>query len=212
MKFVDAIKRLFKVYFLAGLAVIIPLITTILILRYIIVFADDLFIELLPDRINPEYILGKDIPGLGFIITISVILLAGLLTRVYIGRKMVNLGEAIMSKIPLARTIYGGLKQFLGTILSRNSENFESVALVEYPRRGCWMVGFITGDVIPEISEVGEGRMVNVFIPTTPNPTSGFLIMVAETDVKRLSIGIDEAFKLIISGGILKNENEPEAI
>lgn len=190
---------------IAGTAVLVPLIGTYLILKFIILSADDLAISLLPARLHPDELFGKDIPGLGLIATIILILIVGILTRLYFGKKLVQLGDYIMSKIPLGRGIYSGIKQFMSAILTRSEEKFKSVVAVEYPRKGCWVIGFVTAEPIPQIRRIDERRLLNIFVPTTPNPTSGFMIMVPQEDTKPLDMGIDEAFKLLISGGIVQN-------
>lgn len=205
MKMLLAIRRIIKNYIVAGLIVLVPVIGTYLILKFIILSADNLVISLLPARAQPEELFGKDIPGLGLIVTLILIVLAGIVTRLYVGRKLLQLGDTVISKIPLGRTIYGSIKQFMGAVLTRDAEKFESVVVVEYPRRGCWMIGFVTGGAIPPIQRMGEKRWINLFIPTTPNPTSGFFIMVPEDDVRPLPISIEKAFKLIISGGIVQD-------
>jgi uncharacterized membrane protein len=205
MKLISALKKIFKRYMIAGTAVLVPLIGTYLILKFIIISADDLAMSLLPARLHPDELFGKDIPGLGLIATIILILIVGIFTRLYFGKKLVQLGDYIMSKIPLGRGIYSGIKQFMTAILTRSEEKFKSVVAVEYPRKGCWVLGFVTAEPISQIRRIDEKRLLNIFIPTTPNPTSGFLIMVPEEDTRPLDMGIDEAFKLLISGGIIQD-------
>lgn len=204
MKLFSGLKKLFKGYMIAGTAVLVPLIGTYLILKFIIQSADGLVVSLLPDSLHPETIFHKDIPGIGLVATLILIILVGVFTRMYIGRTLVRIGDKIISKIPLGRGIYGGIKKFMSAILSDREKRFRSVVAIEYPRKSLWVIGFVTSDSMMELQDLHENTLVNVFIPTTPNPTSGFLIMVPKGEIRHLSIGIDEAFKLIISGGIVQ--------
>jgi uncharacterized membrane protein len=206
MNLTTAVKTFFKKYMLAGTAVLVPLIGTYMILKFIIVSIDGMMISLLPLRFQPQVILGYDIPGLGLIVTVLVILMAGVVTRLYVGKLLVSIGDRIISKIPLGRSIYSGIKKFLSSILTPNEDRFRSVVAVEYPRKDSWVLGFLTSDCMGEMQKLSHHNMVNVFIPTTPNPTSGFLIMLPQNDVTYLDMKIDEAFKLLISGGILKDD------
>jgi uncharacterized membrane protein len=204
-------KSIFKKYFLAGLAVLLPLVITFLILRFLIVWTDELVLSLLPERVWPREFLGVDIPGFGFIVTVVLILLIGMLTRHFIGRKLVHLGDRIISKIPLGAGIYNATKQFMNTFISDKAQQFKSVVVVEYPRRGSWVMGFVTKHPEKHILDVDDREWVTIFIPTTPNPTSGFLIMVPQEETRALDISTDEAFKFIISAGYLQGEeNHPE--
>jgi len=206
MKIIGNIKSRFKGYMLAGMAVLVPLIGTYLILKFIITSADQTVLSILPERFHPDVILGMNIPGIGFMATLVLIFIVGILTRLYIGRLFVRAGDAIISKIPFGRGIYGGIKKIMSALLSDKSDKFKGVAAVEYPRRDCWVLGFITGDAADCVKDISDDALVNVFIPTTPNPTSGFLIMLPKKDVHSINIGVDEAFKIIISGGIIADE------
>lgn len=204
-------KKFFKKYFLAGLAVLMPLVITFLILRFLIVWTDELVLSLLPERAWPREFIGIDIPGFGFIVTILLILLIGMLTRHFIGRKLVKIGDRIISKIPLGAGIYNATKQFMNTFISDKEQQFKSVVVVEYPRKGSWVMGFVTKHPEKHILDVDDREWVTIFIPTTPNPTSGFLIMVPQEETRALDITTDEAFKFIISAGYLQGEeNHPQ--
>jgi len=199
-------KRIFKKYFLAGLAVLMPLVITFVILRFLIVWTDNLVLSLLPERFWPREFLGIDVPGFGLIATIILIILIGMLTRLFIGRKLVKLGDRIISKIPLGAGIYNATKQFMNTFISDKEQQFKSVVVVEYPRKGSWVMGFVTRHPERHILDVDDREWVTIFIPTTPNPTSGFLIMVPEEETRALDISTDEAFKFIISAGYLQGD------
>ncbi len=201
-------RTIFKKYFLAGLAVVLPLVITYLILKFLIVSADQLIISMLPERIQPQRLIGRDIPGLGLIVTITLILGAGFLTRLYIGRKLMHLGDRIISKIPIGAGIYSAMKQFMGTFFKDKDQQFKSVVVVEYPRRNSWVLGFVTKSPEKHILDVDDREWLTIFIPTTPNPTSGFLIMAPAEETKAVDITTDEAFKFIISGGYIQKKNE----
>ncbi len=203
MKIRQPLKTLVKSWLVAGTAVMVPLIGTYLILKFIILSIDDLFISFMPENLHPSKIFGIDIPGVGLIATIAIILVVGGITRMYVGKTLVGWGDRIIAKIPLGRGIYKSIKQFVSAITSDKSKKFRSVAAVEYPRRGCWMIGFVTGDYEMQTGELRE-RMVSIFIPTTPNPTSGFLIYIPREDMRTLPISVEEAFKLIVSAGIVQ--------
>ncbi len=203
-----AVKEIFKKYFIAGTLVLIPIIVTIWVLKAITLWADSFIISLVPSQLLPPFLYKRVIPGVGLIVTIGLILITGIFTRLYFGKKLVSLGDRIMSKIPIGRSVYNVIKQFLSEILTRDKKRFRGVALIEWPRKGCYALAFITGDPIPALEKVGQGPWVNIFIPTTPNPTSGFFIMLPKSEVVPLDISIDYAFKLIISGGIVTQDNE----
>ena len=201
------LKKLFKHYLIAGLLVLVPIILTVLILKAIIVNADSMLLALLPSPLHPSALFGFHVPGLGLVATVVIAILAGFFARLYIGKKAFELGDWIISKIPLGRTIYGSLKQLLGTLFSQDSRQIKGVAVVEYPRRGCYVLAFITGEPIPRLQNIdGEKKWINLFVPTTPNPTSGFWIMVPEEDVRPVDISTEYAFKLIISAGIVQEK------
>ncbi len=201
-------KKFFKRYFLAGLAVAVPLVVTYLILKFLIVSTDQLVLSFIPERLWPRSLTGVDIPGFGLIVTILLILSIGVLTRHYVGRKFVSLGDRIISKIPLGAGIYNATKQFMNTFISDKEQQFKGVVVVEYPRKGSWVMGFVTRHPSRHILDVDQREWVTIFIPTTPNPTSGFLIMVPEEETRPLDITTDEAFKFIISAGYLQGRND----
>jgi uncharacterized membrane protein len=152
-----------------------------------------------------------DIPGLGLIATIVIILFIGFLTRIYLGRKLIQLGDYIISKIPVGRTIYSSIKQFMETVLSGRKREFKGVVMVEYPRKECWVMGFVTKSPARHILHVDDRRWMTIFIPTTPNPTSGFLIVVPEEDTRPVDISTEDAFKFVISAGFVQEHPAPPA-
>lgn len=204
----DGLKAVFKKYFIAGTLVLVPIIATIWVLKAITLWADSLIISLIPSGLLPATFFERAIPGVGLIATIALILIVGIFTRLYFGKKLVELGDLIISKIPIGRGIYNVIKQFLSEILTQDKKRFRGVALIEWPKKGTYMLGFITGEPIIALSKLGSGPWINIFIPTTPNPTSGFFVMLPKDEVVPLDISIDYAFKLIISGGIVTNEHQ----
>jgi uncharacterized membrane protein len=202
--FWKTIQTLFKKYFIAGILVLVPLAGTVWILKSVIIWADGIFVSLLPTFLQPSFLSTRKIPGVGLVLTIGTILIVGVFTRLYLGKKIISLGDAIVEKIPFGRSIYSTLKQILQTAFTPGGEKFKGVCLVEYPREGSFTIAFITGEASPAISPNGSKKYLKIFVPTTPNPTSGFLLMVPEEKVKILNMSIEDASKLIISGGLLE--------
>jgi len=184
-----------KNYFLTGLLVILPIFITVYVVLFLI-RGMDVVLKLIPAKYVPE------IPGLGFILAVILISAVGLLTRNFAGRKVVQLGEKMVDRIPLVRIIYSGVKQLLEAFFVQKTAAFRRVALLEYPRRGVYVIGFITGESRGEVQRKTDKNMINVFVPTTPNPTSGFYVLIPEDELVALDMTIEDAFKLIISGGI----------
>lgn len=202
--------------FIAGILVLLPISITVFIITFIFTKLDNL---LAPFFIKLLLLLGipnheeELVPGLGFTATILLILITGLITRNFIGRKFVNIGEFAVEKIPVARSIYSGAKQILETVTKSQVETFNKVVMIEYPRKGLYSVGFITCESKGEIQEMTDNFVVNVFVPTTPNPTSGLLVFVPKQDLTYLSMTVEEGIKLVVSGGIVtptKKKNGPE--
>jgi len=197
------IRKKIKRSFLAGLLVVVPLGMTILIVRWIINVMDGMLMRFLPERFWPEALFGFPVPGLGLLTTLLLILMNGMLATNYFGRSVVAFSERLMGRIPLVKSIYGLFKQVADTVLNVDRQGFRKVVLIEYPRKGIWSVGFVTGISQGEVQTMTEHRMLNVFVPTTPNPTSGYYILVPEEDAREMDMTIEEAFKLIISGGMV---------
>jgi uncharacterized membrane protein len=158
---------------------------------------------LIPERYNPETYLPFGIPGLGLVIAVAALILIGALTAGYVGRIVVRLSDAALARMPVVRSIYGATKQIFETVLAQKSTAFRQVCLVEYPRHGVWTLGFITGTTVGEVQERTSDEVVNVFLPTTPNPTSGFLLFVPRHDIILLDMSIEDGIKMVISGGIV---------
>ena len=192
-----------RAYFLAGVLVTAPLGLTGLLSWWFIDFVDEKITPLIPDRYNPETYLPFGIPGLGLLVLLIAVTLIGALTAGLIGRWLLQTGERVLNRMPVVRSIYSAIKQIFETVLAQQSNAFREAVLVEYPRRGIWAVGFITGTTKGEVQNLTEEETVNIFLPTTPNPTSGFLLFVPKSDVVPLGMSVEEAVKMVISGGIV---------
>lgn len=193
----------FKKYLLAGLVVWLPILATFGIVRFIIELLDNT-IALLPFSYQPEQLFGVHLPGFGALLSLILLLLTGLLATNFFGQRLVLWSESILDKIPLVRSIYNASKQVIQAVFATNSQAFRKVLLVEYPRKGMWSIAFQTGVGHPFVTTEVEQELVSVFIPTTPNPTSGFLMMLPKSDVREISMTIDEALKFIISLGMMQ--------
>lgn len=193
----------FRSYLLAGLIVWMPILVTFVILRFIIDLLDRT-IALLPHNYQPEQLFGMSLPGLGVLLSLALLLITGVIATNIFGQRLVGWSEAVLDKIPLVRTIYNAAKQMIQAIFATNSVAFRKVLMVEYPRKGMWSIAFQTGGVSTEVVMQTGVEMVSIFIPTTPNPTSGFLMMVPKTDVVELEMTTDEALKFIISLGVMQ--------
>lgn len=190
-------------YFLAGILVTAPLAITALLSWWIINFVDESITPLIPDKYNPETYLPFSLPGLGLLISFIVLTLIGALAAGLLGNWVIKTGERVLNRMPVIRSIYSAIKQIFETVLAQQSNAFREAVLVEYPRRGIWAVGFITGKTKGEVQNLTEEETVNIFLPTTPNPTSGFLLFVPKDDVVTLDMSVEEAVKMVISGGIV---------
>ncbi len=187
-------------YLVAGLLVWIPLGVTIFILRVLIGLMDRSLL-LIPRQYRPEEWLGIAIPGLGIILALVVLLLTGLLAANFVGRRLVAFWESLLNRIPIVRSVYSGAKNFAEVVFSDSSESFKKVLLIEYPRKGTFSLALQTADELGEIEgRIGED-VVCTFLPTTPNPTSGYIIILPKKDVIELDMEVDEALKMIISLG-----------
>ena len=192
-----------RTYFLTGIIITAPLGITIFIAWKFIGLIDGWVTPFIPAAYNPESYLPFDLPGLGLLFSIIVLTLIGALTASFTGRILVRFGERLVARMPVIRAVYGALKQIFETVLAQSSESFREVVLVEYPRRGIWAIAFVTGLTEGEVQHLVEDELVNVFLPTTPNPTSGFLLFVPRRNLTTLNMTVEEGIKLVISGGIV---------
>lgn len=166
----------------------------------------DKSIALLPDAYRPEQLFGFHLPGFGVLFSLLLLLVTGLLVTNFLGQHLMHWSEAILDRIPLVRSIYSATKQVMETVFSSNSQAFRKVLLVEYPRKGMWTIAFQTGTASSEVMVHTGLEMISIFVPTTPNPTSGFLMMIPKSDVTELSMSVDDALKLVISLGVMQKK------
>ena len=192
-------------YIITGLLIWVPLGITILVIKLLIDLLDKTIV-LLPPAWRPEQLFGIDVPGLGIIISSVVIFVTGFFLTNFAGKRLISFWENILDKIPFVRTIYSGVKQVLSTVLSEDSDTFSQVLLIEYPRKDLWTLCFLTGEAPSSFNAITDSELLTVFVPTTPNPTSGFIIMVPKKDVKKLDIEVEDALKLVMSLGVVKPE------
>lgn len=198
-------------YFISGLLVWVPVWVTVLVIMFVIELLDA-SLTFIPEAYHPDKLLGIHIPGLGVILTLLLITGTGMLVTNIIGNRLVEWSERFISRIPLVRTIYQSVKQVLTTVFSTNGQAFRKVMLVEYPRAGSWSIAFQTSNGFHEaVDKLQENDLVTVFVPTTPNPTSGFLILVPRKDVRPLNMAVDDALKMVISLGVIQPSAIPAA-
>ncbi len=190
-------------YLLTGVLVTAPIGFTLWLSWNVLVFVDDKVKLLVPDSYVTQYATYYKIPGFGLVALVIGLTLIGMLAAGLIGRTLIRIGEEIVGRMPVLRGIYAASKQVIETVIGRNATSFREVVLVEFPRKDCWTVGFITGVAKGEIARIAKDEVVNVFIPTTPNPTSGYLVFVPRADVTSLSMSVEEGIKLVVSGGIV---------
>ena len=193
-------------YIIAGLLVWLPFAATIVIVKFLIDLMDKTVL-LLPPEWQPANLLGFSIPGFGVIIALSILLLTGMLAANLFGRRFVEMWERILNRIPLVRSIYSSVKQISSTIFDPSGKSFRKVVLLEYPRKGLWSIGFLTNDAMGDELCSVDDTLVSVFIPTTPNPTSGFIIMTRKDEITELNMNVVEAFKFVISMGVIIPDN-----
>lgn len=192
-----------RAYFLTGILITAPLFITGYLAWLFIGFVDAKVTPLLPEQYNPESYLPFGVPGLGLIILFVFLTIVGAVTAGFFGKLWLRFTERLLNRMPVVRNIYSAVKQILETVLAQQSSAFREAVLVEYPRRGLWAIAFITGRTEGEVQNVTEEECINIFLPTTPNPTSGFLLFVPKKDLISLSMSTEEAIKMVISGGII---------
>ena len=197
-------KRL-RNYFISGLLFWIPLALSVLVIKFFLEVVNNI----VPARFLPESLLNLDtnIPGSGIFLVVLIILITGALVTNILGRKIVELWEGILNKIPGFRNIYNALKKISSTVLNTSSESFRKAFLIQYPSKGIWVIAFQSGDYKGEVENIIGEDVINLFVPTTPNPTSGFFVMMPKKDAYELNMSVEEAFKLVISAGVVTPEN-----
>lgn len=187
-------------YLIAGLLVWLPLAVTVLLVKFLVDLMDQTLL-ILPDVWHPEHILGFHIPGLGVLLSLAVLLVTGMVMTNLLGRSMIAFWEGVLTRIPVVRAIYSAAKQLAETLFSGSGKSFRKVVLIQYPRPGIWTLAFLTGEGVAEAMTKTGRNLVNVFVPTTPNPTSGFFLMVPAEDLVELDMPVDAGIKMILSAG-----------
>ncbi|ACT51690.1 MULTISPECIES: DUF502 domain-containing protein [Methylovorus] len=191
-----------KRYFITGLLVLVPLFITAWVLATLIGLMDQSLL-LLPLAWRPEAQFGRSIPGIGAILTLLIIFVTGLVATNFFGKQLIALWENLLGRVPVVKSIYNSVKQVSDTLFSDSGNAFRKALLVQYPREGSWTVAFLTGQPGGDVSNHLKGDYVSVYVPTTPNPTSGFFLMMPREDVVELDMSVDEALKYIISMGVV---------
>jgi uncharacterized membrane protein len=189
-------------WLIAGLLVIVPLVITLGVLNWIIGTLDQT-LAILPEAWQPDRLLGVHIPGFGVILTLLILLLVGGIASNFIGRKLVGWGDALVRRIPVVRSIYSSVKQVSDTVFSDSGNAFRTAVLVQWPREGVWTVAFVTGQPGGEVAALLRDEYVSVFVPTTPNPTGGYFVVVRKSECIELEMSVDAALKYIVSMGVV---------
>jgi uncharacterized membrane protein len=196
-----------KKYFITGLLVLVPLFITVWVLSSIIGIMDQ-SLFLLPEGWRPKALLGHEIVGIGALLTVLIILFTGLIATNFFGKQLINLWEAMLARVPVVKSIYASVKQVSDTLFSDSGNAFRHAVLVQFPRQGAWTIAFITGKPGGDIVNHLQGDFVSVYVPTTPNPTGGYFLMMPRADVIELDMSVDEALKYIISMGVVAPPNK----
>jgi uncharacterized membrane protein len=193
---------MFKKNIFTGLIVLIPLVLTLWVIYSLAHFLDQVVL-FLPYEYQPNQLVGFNLPGVGVILTIASIFLVGLIANNFFGKRFISLYEIILDKLPFVKSIYGGIKQVSDTLFSNNSNAFSKAVLIEFPDAKNYTFAFITGETDERISKILKGKYVNVYVPTTPNPTSGYTLMVPRNKIKEIDVSVDQALKYVISMGVV---------
>jgi len=194
--------------FFTGVIVAIPIVATWLVVSWVVQKIDNNVFKLLPTRLNPETYLGFAIPGLGLIVSFILLFLLGIIASNFIGRSLIKSGESLLDRVPVVSPVYKSLKQIVQTVAAQKDRAFRDVCLIEYPKEGVWALGFVTADLGGKPGEELGEDMVCVFVPTTPNPTSGFLLFLHKDKVRILDMTPEEGAKMIISGGMVSGPQD----
>ncbi len=196
-----------KKYLITGLLVLVPLVITIWVLKSLIGIMDQSLL-LLPEQWHPHSLLGLDIPGFGVILTFAIVLITGLIATNFFGMHIIVLWEKLLNRLPVVKSIYSSVKQVSDTLFSNSGNAFRKAVLVQFPREGAWTIAFLTGTPGGDVANHLHGDYVSVFVPTTPNPTGGYFLMMPKADVVELEMSVDEALKYIISMGVVAPANK----
>lgn len=196
-----------KKYLITGLLVLVPLVITIWVLKSLIGIMDQSLL-LLPEAWHPHTLFGRDIPGFGAILTVAIVLTTGVIATNFFGMQIILLWEKLLNRLPVVKSIYSSVKQVSDTLFSDSGNAFRKAVLVQFPREGAWTIAFLTGTPGGDVVNHLHGDYVSVFVPTTPNPTGGYFLMLPKADVIELEMSVDEALKYIISMGVVAPANK----
>jgi uncharacterized membrane protein len=191
-----------KRYLIAGLLVWVPLGITIWVMVWLVTTLDQTLL-LIPENLRPEALFGFHIPGLGVVLSFVILLATGVLAANFFGQRVIRMWEAVLGRIPFVKSIYSSVKQVSDTVLSDQGTAFRKALLVEFPRSGCWTIAFLTGTPADAVADHLRGEFISVYVPTTPNPTGGYFVMVPRESIRELDMSVDEALKYIISMGVV---------
>jgi uncharacterized membrane protein len=197
-------------YFVAGLLVWVPIGVTLLIIKFLVDLMDQTLL-LLPASLQPQAVFGFRVPGLGLVLTAAVVLATGMIVTNLFGRQLIRLGETILARIPVVRSVYSSVKQVTETLFSNSGRSFRKVVLVPYPHPASWSLAFLTGEGTNEMRRKTGAELISVFIPTTPNPTSGFFLLFPRKDVIELDISVDDGLKMLLSVGVVQPKERTDA-
>ncbi|WP_171121580.1 MULTISPECIES: DUF502 domain-containing protein [unclassified Ruegeria] len=198
--------------FLTGIVVIAPVWLTIWLIWSVVGWIDSAVLPLIPQKFQPSEYVGVNLRGVGVVIFLIFTVLVGWIAKGILGRSLIHFAESLVNRMPVVRSVYSGIKQISETVFAQTERSFEKACLIQYPRRGIWAIGFVSTTARGEVSDRAEtgGNLLSVFVPTTPNPTSGFLLFFPEEDVILLDMSIEDAAKLVISAGLVyPNEKDP---
>ncbi len=208
----QALINALKKWLLAGLLVVVPAAITILVLRWVVGLLDSIF-DILPERWHPDALLGLHIPGLGLIAAALLLLVLGAVVSNFVGRKLLEYWDLLLGRIPVVNSIYNSVKQVSDTLFSGSGNAFRQAMLVQWPHEGCWTIAFLTGEpdarTAAQLQELGAEDCLSLYVPTTPNPTGGYFIMVPRSRCRELDMSVDQALKYIISMGVVSPQQLP---
>jgi len=191
-----------KRYVMAGLLVWVPLGITIYVMVWLVTTLDQTLL-LIPEHLRPEAVFGFHIPGLGVLLSFAILLATGFLAANFFGQRLIRMWEAVLGRIPVVKSIYSSVKQVSDTVLSDQGTAFRKALLVEFPRPGCWTIAFLTGAPSDAVADHLRGEFISVYVPTTPNPTGGYFVMIPRESIRELDMSVDDALKYIISMGVV---------
>jgi uncharacterized membrane protein len=188
-------------YLVAGMLVWLPILATVWVVRFIVQLLDQTLL-LLPESVRPEALVGFSLPGVGALLAFLILFITGLLVTNLIGRRLVSLWDGMLKRIPLVRSIHGGVKSFTESVLT-STQSFRKVVMIEFPRKGMWSIGFVTAEDVPELSARTGEQQVCIYLPTAPNPTSGYIVMLPRSELIELDMSVDAAMRVILTCGVV---------